>query len=110
MKDEKEIESLLSDLKHVSPDKRKMACLTLGKAKSARAVDLLISALNDTDMMVRECAAEALGEIGDPKAVEPLANALKDKELLRPTRSRDGARTNRRCASVGTPYRGYERR
>jgi HEAT repeat protein len=77
---DKEVELLLNDLRNENPDKRKMACLALGKAKSIRAVDLLIGALNDKEMIVRECAAEALGEIGDPRAIDALINALKDKQ------------------------------
>jgi len=57
-KDEKEIESLLSDLKHTSPDKRKWV-FNSRQGKSARAVDLLISALDDKEMMVRECASRS---------------------------------------------------
>jgi HEAT repeat protein len=67
---DKEIEALLNDLKHPNADKRKMACLALGKAKSASAVDLLIEALNDKEYYVRLEAATALGQIGDAKALE----------------------------------------
>src|SRR5450756_2212707 len=74
--EDKEIELLLEDLHHLDSDKRKMACLALGKAKAASAVDHRIEALSDQEMLVRQCAAEALGEIGDPKAVDPLINAL----------------------------------
>jgi len=75
-----EIELLLEDLHNPDSDKRKMACLALGKAKAASAVDHLIEALSDKEMIVRQCAAEALGEIGDLKAVDSLINALQDKE------------------------------
>jgi len=76
-----EVDDLMGDLNHGTPEVRWEAAKHLGDIGSPRAVDSLLAALRDENYKVRSNAAEALGKIGDPRAVDLLIVALKEDEV-----------------------------
>lgn len=55
---------------------RRAACVDLGEAGGARAVELLIERLGDGSESVRRAACVALGKLGDQRASDPLLECL----------------------------------
>jgi len=78
MKDQKDIDGLISALKDDNATIRYRAAQTLDELRDLRAVGPLSNALHDEAMTVRARAAEALGRLGDGRTVEPLVWALDD--------------------------------
>lgn len=73
-----EVDDLIGDLNHGTPEVRWEAAKHLGNIGSPRAVDSLLAALRDENFKVRSNAAEALGKIGDPRPVDLLIVSLKE--------------------------------
>ncbi|MGZ4885891.1 MAG: HEAT repeat domain-containing protein [Halobacteriota archaeon] len=78
MRDQKDIEGLISALKDDDSTVRYQAVKALEELRDLRAVGPLTNTLRDETMAVRARAAEALGRLGDGRAVEPLGRALGD--------------------------------
>jgi HEAT repeat protein len=78
IKDQKDVEGLISTLKDDDATVRYRAAQALDELRDLRAVGPLTNALHDEAMTVRARAAEALGRLGDGRAVEPLVRVLDD--------------------------------
>lgn len=69
------LSSLLAQLGHPRPERRRIACERLGFIRSASAVEPLVKRLGDPERGVRIKAADALALIGDEAALEGLERA-----------------------------------
>lgn len=73
-----QVKTILTDLRHVSKDRRRAAVVKLGMIGGDRAVHALIQAVENhqEDLIVRGRAALMLGKLKDDRAVAPLIRAL----------------------------------
>ena len=72
------VKTILTELRHVSKDKRRTAVMKLGMVGGDQAVQALIRTVENhqEDLIVRGRAALMLGKLKDDRAVAPLIRAL----------------------------------
>lgn len=72
------IKLILSELRDVNKEKRRMAVMKLGMIGGDEAIRALMRVVENEreDLIVRGRAALMLGKLGDARAVEPLIRAL----------------------------------
>ena len=72
------IKQVLTELRDISKEKRRMAVMKLGMMGGDQAVRALMSTVSNEyeDLIVRGRAALMLGKLGDTRAVDPLIRAL----------------------------------
>jgi HEAT repeat protein len=80
LKDERDIQGLISALRHPDLGVQWAAAAALGSL-GPEAIDHLLRRLPARNRAVRLGIIEALGEIGDPRAVEPLIRNLRDPSV-----------------------------
>ncbi|MCS6835656.1 MAG: HEAT repeat domain-containing protein [Anaerolineae bacterium] len=73
-----QLNSILSELRDVNKEKRRLAVMKLGMLGGDEAIRALIRLVENDheDLIVRGRAAMMLGKVGDARAVEPLIRAL----------------------------------